>query len=55
MVCVYHEPVDGASERLAGVSDCSAARFSALPLLIKMFSNQSCGNKDMDMLSLLLG
>ena len=28
-VCVYHEPVDGASERLAGASDCSAARFSA--------------------------
>ena len=28
-MCVYHEPVDGASERLAGVSDCSAARFSA--------------------------
>ena len=28
-VCVYHEPVDGASERLAGDSDCSAARFSA--------------------------
>ena len=28
-VCVYHEPVDGASERLSGASDCSAARFSA--------------------------
>ena len=28
-VCVYHEPVDGASERLAGASECSAARFSA--------------------------
>ena len=28
-VCVYHEPVDGASERLAGASDCSAARVSA--------------------------
>ena len=28
-VWVYHEPVDGASERLAGASDCSAARFSA--------------------------
>ena len=26
-----------------------------LPLLIKMFSNQSCGNKHMDMLNLLLG
>ena len=28
-VCVYHELVDGASERLDGASDCSAARFSA--------------------------
>ena len=28
-VGVYHEPVDGASERLSGASDCSAARFSA--------------------------
>ena len=27
--CVYNEPVDGASERLAGTSDCSAAQFSA--------------------------
>ena len=26
-----------------------------LPLLIKMFCNQSCGNKHMDMLNLLLG
>ena len=26
-----------------------------LPLLIKMFCNQSCGNKQMDMLNLLLG
>ena len=26
-----------------------------LPLLIKMFCNQSCGNKHMDMLKLLLG
>ena len=26
-----------------------------LPLLIKMFRNQSCGNKHMDMLNLLLG
>ena len=26
-----------------------------LPLLSKMFSNQSCGNKHMDMLNLLLG
>ena len=26
-----------------------------LPLLIKMSCNQSCGNKQMDMLSLLLG
>ena len=29
MVCVYHELIDGASERLAGASDCSAARVSA--------------------------
>ena len=28
-VWVYHEPVDGASERLACASECSAARFSA--------------------------
>ena len=28
-MCVYHELVDGASERLAGARDCSAARFSA--------------------------
>ena len=26
-----------------------------LPLLVKMFCNQSCGNKHMDMLNLLLG
>ena len=26
-----------------------------LPLLIKMFCNQSCANKHMDMLNLLLG
>ena len=26
-----------------------------LPLLIKLFCNQSCGHKQMDMLNLLLG
>ena len=52
---------DGASERLSSrrvpVRDTlrSAVRRSQLPLLPKLLCNQSCGNKQMDMLSLLLG
>ncbi len=51
---VYNEPVDGASGRLAGTSDCSAAQFSAA-VADQNICNQSCGNKHMDMLNLLLG
>ena len=53
-MCVYNEPVDGASGRLAGTSDCSAAQFSAA-VADQNICNQSCGNKHMDMLNLLLG
>ena len=49
-----HRLVYGASERLVGARDCSAVRVSA-PLLLKLFCNQSCGHKQVDMLSLLLG
>jgi hypothetical protein len=46
-----------ASERLVGAHDCSAVRgsLSQLPLLPKLLCNQSCGNTQMDMLTLLLG
>jgi hypothetical protein len=54
-VCVYHEPVDGASERLAGASDCSAARFSAAVADQNVLQPVVSGNKQMDMLNLLLG
>ena len=53
-MCVYNEPVDGASGRLAGTSDCSAAQFS-VAVADQNICNQSCGNKHMDMLNLLLG
>ena len=47
--------VDGASERLVGVRDCSAARVSASAAAAQIVRNQSCGHQQMDMLSLLLG
>ena len=50
-----HSFVDGASERLVGVCDCSAARVSAAAVLLKLFSLQSCGHQQLSMLSLLLG
>jgi hypothetical protein len=55
MVRECHRLVDGASERLVGARDCSRQYGSQLPLLPKLLCNQSCGNKQMDMLSLLLG
>ena len=39
----------------SSASAIARQRVFRLPLLIKMFSNQSCGNKHMDMLNLLLG
>ena len=53
-MCEYNEPVDGASGRLAGTSDCSAAQFS-VAVADQNICNQSCGNKHMDMFNLLLG
>ena len=49
-----HSLVDGASERLVGVRDCSAARVTAA-VAAQLFIHQSCGHQQLDMLSLLLG
>ena len=54
-VCVSRTRCDGASERLVGVRDCSRQYGFQLPLLLKLFSHQSCGHQQLDMLSLLLG
>ena len=54
-VCVYHEPVVMVRPNGSSASAIARQRGFRLPLLIKMFSNQSCGNKHMDMLNLLLG
>ena len=52
-----HRLVDGASERLVGARDCSALRVSAAVRAAAqiVLQPQSCGHRQVDMLSLLLG
>ena len=66
--CRWSVPAAARVERCVNVTDSLMARPNGssasatarqhgfqLPLLLKLFSNQSCGHQQLDMLSLLLG